>query len=458
MPTLTELWTDRLAAAAAAETEAAAALAAAAAALAGPGGLRTAHTEAGAAFAAKAAEIASRRASLAEPGLSPAELAGRVAALRASLVEFRALRRQALDAEEALALGEGALEAARADHPRLHAEHVAAQAELAAATARSAPPPRPGRLERWHDALAAEPLVSVAARAAAAVAAAAEPFRTARLRVEGDVPAALRARALERYDEELARAALARDAAAEADGLLAGELEPVAGEARAVAAALAAAEAALGDHVAHADARVAAAIATFAAVAGQPPLTAAERAAIAEPGRVAAGEAALPLEKARDDARAALAAKRVELADKTLELLAADIDEELPAHPDIVALEDEVAALESDLDDAETALTPAMRADLDDWEAAVPDAPWGNLLAFEQAKRRLAELAALDPADLEAAVVAAEAALVTALEADGKRRRTLDFLRGAAAGSRRRNDVTVAVQDRRALGAVRGDQ
>jgi hypothetical protein len=451
MPDLKQFWTDRAAALTAAETAAAADLAAAGTALSG---LRAAHAAAGAAVAAKAAEITAQRRSLAEPGLSPAEADARVAALRALLLQFRSLRRAALDAEEAKALGEGALEAARAEHQRLRAERTAAAAELAGAKARAE------RLARWHTALAAEPLVSVPARATEAKKPNVEPCKPARLRVEGDIPAALRTRARERYDEELARAELARDAAAEADALVAEELEPVAGEAAAAAAALAAAEAALGDYVAYADARLAAAVAVFGAIAASPPLTAADKAAIAEPTRVAKGEAAAPKEKIRDDKRKDLAAKRAELEDKKLELLAANIDEDLPNHPDVKALEAAIATLENvDLPKAETNFTPAMRADLDDWEASVPDGAWSNFLSFEQAKRRLAELApAANPGNLEAAVTPAETALVAALEADLKRRRTLDFLRGAAARNRRRNDVTLAVQDRRALGAVRGDQ
>ena len=452
MPDLKQLWTDRAAALTAAETAAAAGLAAAGTALNGPGGLRAAQAAAGAAVAAKAAEITARRRSLAEPGLSPAEAAARVAALRALLVELRALRQAALEAEEALALGEGALEAARAEHQRLQAERTAAAAELAGATARA------DRLARWHAALAAEPLASVGARATEAKKPNVAPCKPARLRVEGDIPASLRSRALERYDEELARAALARDAAAEADALLAEELEPVSGEAAAAVAALADAEAALGDYVAYADARLAAAVAAFGAIAASPPLTAAEQAAIAEPARVADGEAAALKEQARDGKRKDLAAKRAELEEKKLELLAADIDVDLPANAQVQALEAAIATLEGELAAAETGFTPALRADLDDWEAAVPDAAWSNLLSFEQAKRRLAELAAADAANLESAVTTAETALVTALEADLKRRRTLAFLRGAAARNRRRNDVTLAVQDRRALGAVRGDQ
>jgi hypothetical protein len=453
MPDLKQFWTDQVATATAAETAAAADLAAAGTALDGPGGLRAAHATAGAALAAKAAEITAQRRSLTEPGLSPAELAARVAALRALLVEFRALRQAALGAEEALALGEEALEAARLEHQRLHAALQEAQAELAGATARA------DRLARWYAALAAEPLVSVAARATEAKKPNAAPCKPARLRVEGDIPAKLRTRAIERYEAELARAALARDAAAEADALLAEELEPVSGEAAAAAADLAAAEAALGDYVAHAEARLAAAVAVFGAIVASPPLTAAEKAAIAEPGRVAKGEAAVPKEKDRDGKRDDLAARRAALEEKKLELLAANIDEDLPNHPDVKALVAAIATLENvDLPKAEGDFTPAMRADLDDWEAAVPDNAWANLLSFEQAKRQLAALAAADPAALETAVTNAETALAAALGADLKRRRTLAFLRAAAAGNRRRNDVTLAVQDRRALGAVRGDQ
>jgi hypothetical protein len=451
MPTLQQLWTDRAAAATAAETAAAAAAATAAAALTGPGGLREAHAAAAAALAAKAAEITAQRRSLGDPGLSPAELAARVAALRALLVEFRALRRDALDAAEALALGEGTHESAGAELRRLRAERTAAEVELAAAAARAE------RLDRWRTALAAEPLSSVRGRAGDAVQATAEPFRAARLRVEGDIPATLRARAIERYDEELARSELAAAAAAEADALLAGELAPAAGASPAAAAALAAADAAFGDYVAFADGRVASAIAVFAAIEARTPLTAAETAAITDADRVAAGEAALPLEKARDDARRALAAKRAELEDRRLELLADDIDEDLPNHPDVQALEAEIVTLESDLADAEADLTPALRADLEDWEAAVPDSAWAALLDFERARRTLVALGALDPDTLDDAVTAAESALVTALGTDAKRRRTLDFLRGAAAGNRRRNDVTLAVEDRRAIGAVRGE-
>jgi hypothetical protein len=141
-----------------------------------------------------------------------------------------------------------------------------------------------------------------------------------------------------------------------------------------------------------------------------------------------------------------------------MELLAANVDEDLPNHPDVQALETEKAPLVTALTTAEGALTATVRGQLDDWEAAVPDASWGNLLAFEAARRRLTVLAALDPADLETAVTEAEDDLVTALEADLKRQRTRDLLRSAASAHRRSNDVNLALRDRRRLGAVRGDQ
>src|SRR6185295_19038593 len=58
----------------------------------------------------------------------------------------------------------------------------AAAAELAGATALA------DRLARWHAALAAEPLASVAAPATEAKKPNVEPCKPARLRVEGDIP------------------------------------------------------------------------------------------------------------------------------------------------------------------------------------------------------------------------------------------------------------------------------
>jgi hypothetical protein len=196
----------------------------------------------------------------------------------------------------------------------------------------------------------------------------------------------------------------------------------------------------------------------LATVAGGPAPSAAESAAIDEPGLVAAGEAAAAAEKARDEAAAALAEAEAELEAKRLELRAADVDADPDADPAVAPLQDTVDQAATALADAEDAYTAEMRAALDRWEAAVPDGLWAHLVTFERARRILAALEGTEPAGLAAAVTTAEEALHDALVAEAKAVRTVDFLRAAAARRRERLEITETIQERRAASAVRGDR
>lgn len=401
-----------------------------------------------------AGEIAGQRRALAED-LTPAELDARVEALRAKLVVFRGKRQALVEAEEDAAVAEDELQRARAAGERAGAALAAAEARLAAEKKRAA-----GRQKR-DAALAAEPLASLkaAAHAARHTPPDNKPFTDADARVKADIPQKLLLRALERYQAELDRVAAARQAAAEADAALVEFRKEHAGPDLEVAeaqAAFDAAEAAFADYVVRGPDRLKTALGLLAGIVASPPLTAAEKAAITE--RATAGEAAIAKEAARDQKAAELDAARAALEQKKLDLLNDGVKvEELPDHPDVVALEAAVGAAAGALQTAEAALSAQLRADFDAWEASVPDGAWANLLALQRAAAILDQLANAKPADLAAAVAAAEDALVAASEEAASSARTLDFL--AAQTERRRRHLTIAesLHDRRLAGAVRGD-
>jgi SWI/SNF-related matrix-associated actin-dependent regulator 1 of chromatin subfamily A len=411
-------------------------------------------------LAREAAELGSRLADARRElagDLTPAELAARVEAVRALIVELNGRLQEQLAAEEELALAERRLGAAGERLRRATAELTAADAELAAKSDRAA------RLQDRADSLAEAPLVDLTDRAQAAMDQAPddEAFVEARQRVEGDIPEALRLRAVERYRAERARSEAGTAAVAAAEGVLAGRRRADQGPAAGVAAAaagLAAAEEALADFAARGPGRLAAARGLLAQVTAARALTDAERAAIAEPQRVTDGEAAAALESARDLARGELAANQAELEARRLAVLADDVDADPAADPEVQTLQGEVDDLQDALAAAEAAYTAADRAALDDWEAAVPAAAWDALLAFERARESLTALAAAQPAARLQAVVDAEDALVTALEAAAESRRTLDALAGEVQSRRHQVEAAASVRDRRFAAAVRGDR
>jgi len=394
-----------------------------------------------------AADVADLRKSLAGD-LTPAELQARIAELRDRLVDFRHARHALLDAEEAAARAAGDLDAARAAHELSIAALADAEAGLAEETANT------GRRQRWSDALAQPPVSAVRGDATAALAAVApEPFPAAKARVEGDVPADLRTRAIERRQAAIDGADEAAKAAAEADEARRPS-DPVA----AAWADFRKAEAALGDYVSRGPDQVRAALGRLSGIVASPALDGADAAEITDAGQLADRQAAKDAEKARDDKAAELAAKRAELAKKILDLKAADVDVDLDADTDVQDLRDDVSDLEGELGTAETAFTADLRATLDGWEAAVPDPIWANLLAFLQASDALNALKDLDPATLTTDLATAEDALVTALTTADKAERSAAYLAGESALRHRGADVAASFLDRRQEDAVRGDQ
>lgn len=394
--------------------------------------------------------IEAKRRSLAEPGISPAELAARVAALRALIVQFRAARRAVLDGDAALELGQRVAAARKADLERAGQALAAAQAEAAAAAAQG---------KRWSDAtvaLAAEPLASLKIRATNATKPADLVWSKAKLRVDAEIPKELRERAAERHLAALAGPGAAGNARAEIDALLATAREPRTGAAPAAARALEAAERALFAYVQRGPARFDRALGLLTGIPLGPALTPAEVAAITNPARVNLGKAAALLEKARDDKAAALAAKRAEVVTLTRQLLAANIDENLPAHVGLAALKAAEALLVGELATAQGAYG-AVAVDLEDWEATVPESAWANLQALETARRELVELAAVVPANLGIDATNAATALVAALLDDDKEARTLAHLEREATDERDRAEVVQALAERRMTGAVRGE-
>ncbi|MDX1997425.1 MAG: hypothetical protein SF066_06870 [Thermoanaerobaculia bacterium] len=438
-------WTGRVAKLTTAKTAAATAFAASQLALTGArAGLATATT----ALTALTRELGLRRKALSEPNLTPAELAARVAALRAKLVLFRAGQATVLEREKAVALAERTLADQQAEVDRLAAAHAAAQAKLAAAGARA---------KRWaaaSDALGKEPLSLLKTRATNATKPADPRWSAAKARIEAEVPKELRERAAERWLATFADQDARAAALAEITGLVTTARIPETGGTPGAEAGLVAAEGQLFGYVQRAQGRFETAVAALQGIPKSPPLTAAELAAVTESTRVTKGKAAVLLEKARDDKAAQLAAKRTARETAKRTTLAADIDVDLT--PILATLNGEVATLEGELTTANAALA-AVAADLEDWEATVPESAWANLRAFEEARRVLGELAGITPANLLSAIDTATTALVTAATADDKRARTLLYLHQEAAAEGTRHDVAAEFAARIASGALRGE-
>ena len=403
------------------------------------------------AYADLGQQIAATRKALADAPL-PADAEALLVTLRSLLVQQRQKRSQLLVADEALDRAAKGLDAAGVSLDRASTGLAAAETGLQEAEERDA------RLQQWSAALSAPPLSTLKADAAAALAGSA--FTGAKARVEGDIPAKLRARAAARGQEQTDRLGRVETAVTGAEDLLADQGAGGEGLAGAVAkqwVLFRRREEALGSYVLEAKRRYDRALAALLAIPASAPLTQAQRGHIEDAALQADREAAADKEEARDDARAALEAKQAELDAEILAVQAADVDADPNADAAVAALKTEVTSLQTALNAAEAGFTAPMRATLDEWEASVPDAIWQNLTGFEEAKTTLAALQAQTPAALATDLATAQGALVSALLAGDKGLRTRAFLEGAVQAATQRLAFWQQTQPQRSLGAVRGD-
>ena len=403
--------------------------------------------------AARAAEVARVAAALALD-LAEAALAAlrrerpqtpaAVAALAIALRQATVAQRQALATllTRGAAAGSASATQAAARQAAVDAAEAHTQSRAGLALARAAHERRRALID---DALTQPPLSSVAADAAAVAAGlAGSDFALARARIDGALPPALRGRARSRATQALAlvparaarRAAAqaAVDAVAEAGGQPASPLPRL-------RRALAAADAALTGYAGGAIARLDGARATLArsaALQGNP-LTAAQHTQLQ---RLQAGArpAAAAAEQARDEAALALtgaaAALRGERIRTRINHPAGDMaamESDAAAHPTLAQARTDFDAAEAAHAAAEAAYTTGMRHTLADWQAEVPEPLWSEAAAFWAAADTLQALQ-VAPAALVAATAAAEAALLTALEADAPvQQRSVDAAAALAA-------------------------
>jgi hypothetical protein len=377
----------------------------------------------------------------------PADADALIDELEAKTIELRAVQAQILESDAT------ADEAAR-DVEAADAELAAATAQAAAATAaRDQVQTEHDRRNAWKTAAGKSPLKDVPAAATAAGDATAEPMKSAKARVEADIPAELIARARERGANARTAFDLVVDLAQDAGD----KVSTSAGGVVQAEAAFRRAEAQLGAFFRSAPTDLARAIAVLEAIPDAPALTDAEVARITDTDIVKAGKAAAAKESARDTARTNREKAAAALEKAILAARAADVDTD-PAT--VQAVKDK----QKDFDDAagplataETAYTAQMRADLDRWEATVPDATWRLLADFEEAKATLDRLKQSDPAALATAATAQEGNLVTALLAASKTGRTQSVLVLAAARSESRLAAAANSATARRFSAIRGD-
>jgi hypothetical protein len=377
----------------------------------------------------------------------PADADALIDELETKTIELRAVQAQILQSDAVA--NEAAREVGAAD-----AELAAATARAAAATAaRDQVQTEHDRRTVWKTAAGKAPLKDVPAQATAAADASAEPMKSAKARVEADIPAELIARARERGANARTAFDLVVDLAQDAGE----KVSAAAGGIVQAEAVFRRAEAQLGDYFRSALTDLARAIAVLEAIPDAPALTDAEVARITDADIVKAGKAAADKESARDTARTNREKGAAALEKAILAARAVDVDID-PAT--VQAVKDK----QKDFDDtavplatAEIAYTAQMRADLDRWEATVPDATWRVLADFEDARATLDRLKQSDPTALASAATTQEGNLVTALLAASKTGRTQSVLVLAAARSESRLGAAANSAAARRFSAIRGD-
>lgn len=284
---------------------------------------------------------------------------------------------------------------------------------------------------------------------------------TVRARINADIPEKLLTRALERardlasYDEGCA--GLLENLEDEA-GTYRQSVEGTAGKVEKLRVEFLRAEEAYGECVLPGRSRYDQAMALLAAITESPALTDAEKVRITDTDLVSDGEAALVFEKARDDARAAVDAKKFELELAIAGARAADISADPEDDTDVQAARAELTTLNATLTSAEAAYTSEMRDSLDLWEASIPDHIWANVVSCYQATTLLTSIRDGDPAALATAMDDAESALVEALEEQEIALLTNDYLKDSITVLGERIAFGKNSRQRRLISAIRGDE
>ncbi len=387
---------------------------------------RAAATAAAAALNTKLQEIAAIRRDLA--GIpTPGDGTALVAQLTAATLAAHGLQADLIRKTQAANLADGVLAQRGSELDGAGARLASLEAALAEATAAEA---------------ARNPIKAGATqtvRQAAADAFNAPPFTDAKARIELDFPEKLRARAVAAADGEITQMANAQSARDRAKAALTDQLGAVEKAKRAVESA----DATLSAYVAGAAARLQKALDAFTIIANpaQAPLSAAEKAAIADKA-AARGDAAdkeIKLSKAQE---------QVDKAQEVVDAAGAAATQQQ---------KDDLTKAKQDRDDAKNDVDSATKDALHEWESTVPEANWQMFADWDAARRDLTFLRDTDPATLVTAVNNAEDALVTAVTQADSDTAGLIAIRAEAV---RAEIVLVATEKLRAMrtfSALRGD-
>jgi cysteinyl-tRNA synthetase len=187
------------------------------------------------------------------------------------------------------------------------------------------------------------------------------------------------------------------------------------------------------------------------------PLTAEEKSRLADATLVAAAATAMPAEKTRDDARAALSAKQAVLDDAILQARNTDIDVDLTTVQAVTDATKDRDDAQKDFDKAVTDFTPAMQDDLHRWESALPQANWDLVHQLEEAKATLNELQAASLVAMTGAIATAEKAWVADLFARDKADRTSDWIAALVKSRASALEFETNANRQRRFTALRGD-
>ena len=384
--------------------------------------------------------------------LLPADYEALSDQLRDALVELRHRHSRLLRCEQQLPEAEAVAAEAAARLDRIAARRSQVESSRDEAEARS------DRHQAWKHSLTQPPLDTI--RQDAHDALASDPFQQAEDRIEADLPERLRNRAAARAQRTRDRLETLRSAAPAAIDLRDDVRASQDGQAGRIAkrwTRFLRAEEAFRAYVLQSPHKFDQALRLLNAIVDSPQLTQPERDHLFDDTLAAAREEATDKEEARDQARHAVEDKSDEIAQQRLAILADDVDADLDAHPDIVALKAELTTLQTQLDAASADYDDEARATLEEWEASVPSPIWENLAGFEQARNILEGLEATDPAPLATAMDTAESSLVAALVESVTGARTLERLAREFAPILARREFAEEARSRLLLAAIRGD-
>lgn len=406
-------------------------------------------------LAAIAADMTSIRNQLATT-VTPEDGAALLAKLAIDVTALRQTTGAIANAQRKLAIAKADSDVAASEVQRLTAALAASNSFLQDAKAQDQ------RRSSLKAALAAAPLATIVADAAALAGSAA--FTAAQARLTADIPAPLQTEAEARLQDEIARAATTSNEALSSQELVEAEWTSDGGLAGSVSAKQAAFQRADGAFTAFVTTAANKLTQTAAALAnvGDPTysaLTPAQKASILDDSQKVVTNAgtAAGLEKGVDDAVLKVAQMQAILDDKRRDAIQANVDADPSTDAAVISATTDLTNAQNALTAAKAAYTTALQQQTTTWEVLVPDSEWQVLTLFETAKATLTWLQTPGPAALQSAMDAAELALTNALLAADKSTRTIAVLKAAAAKWAAVAQYETTAGDARRFSALRGD-